>query len=250
MDVTNAEECKLDRLLGPFDHPPLPLFCSSGLELAPKHYGGWRTICHLFAPHGSSINNHIDLNSFSLTYCLVDDAYAIVNSLGTGPLMSKIDLKNAFRLILVHPHEWNLLGMQWRGKFYVDTSLPFSLCSVPSLFNQLSTTIHWILHHNYSIHHLLHYLDDFFTAGASTSQECSNSLSVMLSLCQKINALVKPSKIEGPTTHLIFLEILINTSTMTASTTEERIQDLISSLKSMLQHSKCTKHQLLSLIRR
>ena len=70
----------------------------------------------------------------------------------------------------------------------------------------------------------------------------------MLSLCQKINAPVKPSKIEGPTTRLIFLGILINTSIMTASITEERKQDLISSLQSMLQHSKCTKRQLLSLI--
>ena len=95
---------------------------------------------------------------------------------------------------------------------------------------------------------LLHYLDDFFTASAPASQECSNSLSAMLSLCQKINAPVKPSKIEGPTTHLIFLGILIDTSTMTASITEERKQDLISSLQSMLQHSKCTKRQLLSLI--
>ena len=69
----------------------------------PKHDGGWRTICYLSAPHGSGINNHIDPELFSLTYCSVDDAYAIVNSLGTGALMSKIDLKNAFRLIRTYP---------------------------------------------------------------------------------------------------------------------------------------------------
>ena len=190
----------------------------------------------------------MDPESFSLTYCSVDDAYAIVNSLGTGALMSKIDLKNAFRLIPVRPNDWNLLGMQWRGKFYIDTFLPFGLRSAPFLFNQLSTAIHWILQHKYSIHHLLHYLDDFFTAGAPASQECSNNLSAMLSLCQRINAPVKPSKVEGPTTLLTFLGILIDTSTMTASITDERKQDLISSLQSLLQHSKCTKRQLLSLI--
>lgn len=248
LDSTIAKECKEGRVLGPFAAPPLPCFRVSGLGLVPKHDGGWRTICHLSAPCGSSINDYIDPDLFTLAYCSVDDAYAIVNSLGTGALMSKIDLKNAFSLIPVRPHDWNLLGMQWRGKFYVDTFLPFGLRSAPFLFNQLSSAIHWILQQKYSIRHLLHYLDDFFTAGAPSSEECFNNLTSMLSLCQKIGAPVKPSKIEGPTTCLTFLGIVIDTSTMTASISEERKQDLISSLQSLLHHKKCTKRQLLSLI--
>ena len=162
--------------------------------------------------------------------------------------MSKIDLKNAFRLIPVRPSDWNLLGMQWRGKFYIDTFLPFGLRSAPFLFNHLSVAIHWILQHKHSVYHLLYYLDDFFTASAPASQECSSNFSAMLSLCRKINAPVKPSKIEGPTTCLTFQGVLIDTSTMTASITDERKQDLLSSLRSLLHHSKCTKRQLLSLI--
>ena len=125
----------------------------------------------------------------------------IVNSLETGALMNKIDLKNTFHLIPIRPHDWNLLGMQRRGKFYVDTFLSLSLRSAPFLFDHLSTAIYWILQHRYSIRHLLHYLDDFFTiAGSPAHQECANYLSTKLSLCQKLNASVKPSKIEGPTT--------------------------------------------------
>ena len=44
------------------------------------------------------------------------------------------------------------------------------------------------------------------------------------------------------------LGILIDTSTMTASITDEHKQDLLSSLRSLLQHSKCTKCQLLFVI--
>ena len=36
----------------------------------------------------------------------MNDAYAIVNSLGTGALMNKTDLKNAFRLFSVRPRDW------------------------------------------------------------------------------------------------------------------------------------------------
>ena len=110
----------------------------------PKHNSGWCTIYHLSAPHGNSINNYINPDDYTLSYCSVDDAYAILNLLGTGALMSKIDLKNAFRLIPIHPNDWNLLGICWRNKFYIDTCLPFGLCSVPFIFNQLSVAIYWI----------------------------------------------------------------------------------------------------------
>ena len=39
--------------------------------------------------------------AYTLTYCSVDDAFAIVSALGKGSLMAKIDLQNAFRLIPV-----------------------------------------------------------------------------------------------------------------------------------------------------
>ena len=248
LDNALAQECNAGCILGPFDNPPLPDFRCSGLGLVPKHDGGWRTIYHLSAPHGNSINDYINPDDYTLSYCSVDDAYAILNLLGTGALMSKIDLKNAFRLIPVHPNDWNLLGICWRNKFYIDTCLPFGLCSAPFIFNQLSVAIHWILQHKYSVSHLLHYLDDFFTAGAPDTSECQNNLEAMLSVCQKINAPVKLTKVEGPSTSITFLRIVINTITMTASISSERKQELLSALQSMIERRKCTKQQLLSLI--
>jgi len=49
-------------------------------QAIPKHDGDWQTICYLSALHGPSINNHIDPNLFTLTYCSMDDAYAIVKT--------------------------------------------------------------------------------------------------------------------------------------------------------------------------
>jgi len=111
----------------------------------PKHDGGWQIIYHLSAPLSHSINDFIDSQAYLLSYCTIDHAYKILNELGPGALMSKIDLKNTFRLILVRPEDWNLLGICWQNQFYVDTCLPFSLRSAPYLFKQLSITIHWIL---------------------------------------------------------------------------------------------------------
>ena len=162
LDNALVTECSLNRVLGPFDSPPLPNFRCSGLGLVPKQDGGWRTIYHLSAPLGKSINDFINPDTYTLTYCSVDDAFAIVNLLGPGTLLSKIDLKNAFRLIPVRQADWNLLGICWQGKYYIDTCLPFGLRSAPYIFNRLATAIHWILQNNYNVQFILHYLDDFF----------------------------------------------------------------------------------------
>ena len=141
-----------------------------------------------------------------------------------------------------------MLGICWRNKFYIDTCSPFGLCSAPFIFNQLSVAIHWILQHKYSVSLLLHYLDDFFTAGAPDTSESQNNLEAMLSVCQKINAPVKLTEVEGPSTSITFLGIMIYTITMTVSISRERKQEYMFALQFMIEHRKCTKQQLLSLI--
>ena len=56
------------------------------------------------------------------------------------------------------------------------------------------------------------------------------------------------SKVEGPTTSLIFLGIHLNTITMKASISEERKSALLDELHWMKHRTKCTKRELLSLI--
>ena len=52
----------------------------------------------------------------------------------------------------------------------------------------------------------------------------------MLSICEQINAPVKSSKIEGPSTSITFLGIHLNTDTMEASITAEQKESLLQEL--------------------
>ena len=156
-------------------------------------------------------------------------------------MLSKIDLKDAFRLIPVRPADWNLLGIYWKHNFYIDTCLPFGLRSATYLFNRLSSALHWILQHNYGVEYLLHYLDDFFTAEPADSDECEQNLNFMLTLCRKLNVPIKPSKVEGPATSLTFLGIYLNAISMEASITSERKQSLLQDLLFMQARKKCIK---------
>ncbi len=205
-------------------------------------------IYHLSAPHAHSINDFIDPSQHSLTYCTIDNAIAISNQLGPGCLLGKIDLKNAFRLCPVRKEDWPLLGLYWKGSYYVDKCLPFGLRSAPYLFNLLADAIEWILKHNYAVDNVLHYQDDFFTAGPPNSEVCSLNMDTTLSLCHSINAPVKPEKVEGPATTLTFLGIQLDTLAMQASITQDRKEELWLELSDLASTHTCTKHHLLSVM--
>lgn len=60
-------------------------------------------------------------------------------------MLAKVDIKNAYRMVPVHPEDRSLLGMIWDGALYVDASLPFGLRLAPKIFNTLADTLEWIL---------------------------------------------------------------------------------------------------------
>ena len=93
--------------------------------------GKWRLIVNLSAPEGKSVNDGIDKELSSLSYVSVDEVAAAVTRLGKGTQMAKMDIRQAYRNIPVHPQDRPLLGMQWMGQVYMDATLPFGLRSAP-----------------------------------------------------------------------------------------------------------------------
>ena len=154
-----AKECSLDHMAGPFTHPPFTNLYCSGIGTVPKKSGGTRLIMHLSAPEGSSINDGIPSDDFSLHYVTVDDAIRLIFTHGTGAYLAKADLKSAFRLCPVAKDDWHLLGVFWGGLYYIDKVLPFGLRSSPFLFNQFADALAWIASSNYGVQDLLHYLE-------------------------------------------------------------------------------------------
>ena len=78
-------------------------------------------------PSGRSVNDGINPEEFSLQYIKVDQIILMASKYGSGALMAKFDVEAAYRNIAVHPDDRFLLGMKWRGKYFVDLALPFGL---------------------------------------------------------------------------------------------------------------------------
>ena len=148
--------------VGPFSSPPFQNFHCSPLGAVPKKDGSTRIILDLSSPSGSSVNEGIPSEFFSVKYSSFDDAVSMVREVGRGCFMAKIDIKHAFRIVPVHPNDWPLLGYKWLGRYFFDVRLPFASRSSPFIFNAFADSLAWILIHKFGITSLMHYLDDFF----------------------------------------------------------------------------------------
>ena len=159
---------------------------------------------------------------------------------GKNCLMGKIVLKNAFRNVPVRPSDRELLGILWKGKYYVDKCLPFGLWSTPFLFNKVSEAIEWSLKCNRNV---VHYLDDFFTVGGSGTNACQKNMNKMVTLCETLGAPLKEEKMEGSTTCINSLDIELDSHSMVARLPADRKLELQpeGALSKIRSKKKCTK---------
>ena len=97
-----------------------------------------------------------------VTYVRVDDAISRIKSYGTGAIMCKTDIVDAFKLVPIKPDLWKFHGIYWKGEYYFFTRLRFGSRSSPKIFTMLSEAIHWIASNNYNIQCLLNFLMTFF----------------------------------------------------------------------------------------
>ena len=110
------------------------LFIAAHSESFPRKAGqvySWRLIVDLSAPEGHSVNDGICKEVASLSYISVDDVVACILKVGKAAVLAEIDVKQAYRIVPVHPDDRLLLGMCWQGSVFIDTKLPFGLRSAP-----------------------------------------------------------------------------------------------------------------------
>ena len=90
-------------------------------------------------------------------------------------LMVKMDIKSAYRMVPIHPHDRRLFGMMWEDKVCGDPALPFEL-SHHQIHSAIVDALEWIAKNN-RVQYLWHYLDDYLTCnGEADSDECRLNL--------------------------------------------------------------------------
>ena len=182
-----------------------------------------------------------------LLYISTDDAVEKIMQLGQGCLLAKVDIEHAYRNIPVHPDDRSLLAMTWKGKIYVDTVLPFGLRSAPKIFSAVADALEWILLER-GVSVCLHYLDDYLTVGKANSEECEHNLLLIKRVCEFLGVPLKLEKIEGPSSTLVFLGIMLDTTKQEISLPQQKLEELKCLIAVWKGRSSCTKRELLQLI--
>ena len=242
-----ALEVERGHTAGPFATPPFPVLHCSPLGAAPKKDGSVRLVLDLSSPRGSSINEGICREDFSVLYSTFDDAVKLVRELGPSAFLGKLDLRHAFRICPVRLDQLHLLGYRWNGFFYVDLRLPFGSRSSPCLFNNVAEVLAWALVHVCGIVFLLHYLDDFFLCGRSHA-ECSRFIDIFKSTCARVGIPIAEKKTVGPVQTLTYLGIKIDAKNQVIRLPEDKLKDLVDLLESWINRRKCTRRELESLV--
>ena len=246
------KEIKLGRIAGPFNGRPLPNLIISPIGLVPKSEPGkYRLIQHLSFPLGSSINDGIDREMCKVQYTNFDTAVRLVVSAGNGALMAKADIESAFRLLPVHPSDFELLGIKLGEFTYVDKALPMGASCSPAHFERFSTFLEWEAINAACTNRICHYMDDFFICSPKDetgSQSCQAVLDTFSSVCAKFGVPLAPDKTIGPASKLTFLGLQIDSDFQTVSIPLEKITSIKSKVERAISAPQISLRDLQSLI--
>ena len=154
---------------------PAPSLSRSSLIFTPVALGSYQRsislasgVLYLIFPvlwEPVSMTGFLRMSSQFSIIMSVDDIIDGIMTYGRGTLMAKFDIESAYCIVPVHLDDRFLLGMQWRGNFFIDLALPFGLHSAPYIFSAVADLLEWIVRRNYHVAFLKHYLDDFHTLG-------------------------------------------------------------------------------------
>jgi hypothetical protein len=217
----------------------------SSLGAIPKNETSIRLIHDLSRPGGGV--NQFGVES-SVKYSSLDDALKLIEP---GSYLAKIDLKEAYRHIPIHPDCYDLTGIQWTfaghtsPTFLYDARLPFGGSLSCFIFQSVSDAIIRMFNRRGLV--AISYLDDFMII-AKSECECEFALSSLTLLVESLGLVINQDKVAQPAQQMTFLGIHIDCVKRTLSLPECKLVKLKAFLKTWTNKQKATKKELQCLV--
>ena len=203
------------RVLGPFKSLPAHVIVSPLYVISKSTPGKYRLIHNLSSPNGNSINESIDTDMKSVSYCnVLDVAMFLASNPDSKCFMAKVDLKDAYRCVPVHPDDWKFLGMCYKGHYFIDTCLPMGCASSCNIFSTISDALSFAFQRENGDCKCFNYLDDFLIVAKSKSR-CSQALACFMDMLECCGFPISHDKTIRPHTRVEFLGLDIDSETWT-----------------------------------
>ena len=216
-------------------HPIQGQFISS-LFLREKKDGSQRPILNL-----KNLNKYIPYIHFKM-----ENLKNVKNIIKVNDWMVKLDLKDAYFTLPLSQKSWKYVRFLWEEDIYQFLCLCFGLGPAPRLFTKLmKVPISMLRRLNIR---LIIFLDDLLIFGSSM-QEILEARDTIIYLLQNLGFVInwkksttKPSKV------MEYLGIIIDSTQMSMSLTEEKIKSLTTLCQMTLTSKKLSLRKLSSLI--
>ena len=215
----------------------------SALGAIPKSSGGVRLIHDCSRPSGLAVNDYAPLGE-KVRFQSVDDA---VRLLYPGGYSAKVDLRSAYRSVKLHPSNFAFTGLSWNFSgddeptYMFDTRLPFGSSLAPKIFHRLTQAVKRMMaHRGYDI---VAYLDDFYIHEA-TFQRCMEAVHTLVQLLRSLGFAINWKKIEGPSTRITFLGIVIDSESFTLELPDDKMYEFRVLLQQFATKRRASLRQL------
>ena len=218
----------------------------SSLGAIPKGNGKIRLIHDCSRPIGKSVNSYT--TTTSITYETIDKALSLLPERG---YMAKVDLRNAYRVVPIHPDCYDATGLSWTFegsnviRYFVDTRLPFGAAMSPEIFNRLSGAVARMMRRRGFV--VVYYMDDFLIIGKN-KVDCKLGYDTIQRLVSSLGFEINYDKLVEPCQKLTFLGIEIDSKLRTLSLPANKLSELKLLLGEWSKKKKATKRELQVLV--
>lgn len=216
----------------------------SALGAVPKPDGKSLRLIHDGSqPDKFALNDYAQTTKFS--YQSLEDA---TNLLKPGYFMAKVDLSQAYRAVPIHPDDYETTGLKWKFSssgqtlYMFDSKLPFGAKRSPMIFHRLTQSVKRMMARR-GFSTLIVYLDDFLII-AESAEECLLAQNILIQLLRQLGFKISWSKVEGPSTKIVFLGIQICSVTMSLCLPKQKVGDFKQTLLEFHSKTRASKRQL------
>ena len=187
------------------------------------------------------LNTHMPYRHFKM-----EGMKDVIDLLNQGDYMIKIDLKDAYWHIPIHPSSQKYLRFQWKEKLYEMLVLAFGVGPGPRIFTKLLKVPLTILRR--LMIEIVAYLDDLLII-EKTMEGAIRARDTVLFLLRRLSFTINWEKsVLQPTQEVEFLGMMINSARMEIWLPTEKAQNILTLCRDTIQTKRLTLRRLASLI--
>lgn len=245
-------ETNNNALLGPFTRPPFKQwFNISPIMTRPKSESNKRRIIvDMSFPPGANVNDHVHKNvifGVQHTHNLptVQDTVRVIQAKNFRVLLATLDIERAYRNIPSCPLDFPLLGIRVDGHYFVDAAMPFGARNSSFYMQKVADFIVRALAVRGIKCHL--YLDDMILE-LDQHQDCQARFREVMALYRALGLPISYSKIQPPSSHVVYLGIAIDVANRTLRIPYKKIEQFLVLVRWTLGQDTVTKKLVQSIV--